>query len=288
LDGASAVDATLAVAANLVTETTASAPTDTATASPMGEPTAILAAELPHTPAAALTTSSIATMTNPVDGAVYVYVPAGRFIMGSDDATQEASDDEKPQQIDQYLDAFWIMRTEVTSAHYIQCVQAGACLGHHNDPALQQYPIMGVTWREASDYAAWAGGRLPTEAEWEKACRGSEGQIYPWGNDALTTERANFGSNVAGDIITVGSYPTGASPFGLLDMAGNVAEWTSSQYRPYPYSARDGREDASGDANRTVRGGAWHSYRGDLHCAARASYGPDYSESGIGFRVVLR
>jgi formylglycine-generating enzyme required for sulfatase activity len=288
LDGSSAVNPTSATGEISVTETIPSEPTVTATAPPMDEPIATRAPELPNTPAAALTISSITTLINPVDGAVYVYVPAGRFIMGSDDATQEASDDEKPQQSDQYLDAFWIMRTEVTIAQYARCVQAGACFEHHFDPTRPEHPAMVVTWREASDYAAWAGGRLPTEAEWEKACRGSEGLLYPWGSDALTTERANFGRNVASNTTAVGSYPTGASPFGLLDMAGNVAEWTSSQYQPYPYSASDGREDAAGDSNRTVRGGGWASFRGDLHCAARAGVAPDDSSTGIGFRVVMR
>lgn len=261
-----------------------------ATATPaatVGENSATTAIAATPAGAASLIDSS-ETMINPQDGAVYVRVPAGRFIMGSDDATQEAADDEKPQQRDQYVDAFWIMRTEVTIAQYAKCVQAGACFEHHYDPTRPNDPARVVTWYEASDYAAWAGGRLPTEAEWEKACRGSEGLLYPWGNDALTTERANFGRNVNNNATAVGSYPAGASPYGLLDMTGNVAEWTSSQYRLYPYSASDGREDASGDANRTVRGGGWASFRGDLHCAARAGIEPDSSTTGIGFRVVLR
>ena len=104
-----------------------------------------------------------------------------------------ANDDEKPQQTDLYLDAFWIMRTEVTNAQYAKCVEAGACSEPNNtrwnDPAYAEHPVTNVNWEQANAYAKWAGGRLPTEAEWEKACRGTDGRIYPWG-DEPPTDRA--------------------------------------------------------------------------------------------------
>jgi formylglycine-generating enzyme required for sulfatase activity len=230
-----------------------------------------------------------ATRTNPKDGAIYVYVPDGPFTMGSADDDPLAQETERPHQHDLYLDAFWIMRTEVTNAQYLRCVRAGACSAPDNDrwedPAYAQHPVTVVTWQQANEYARWAGGRLPTEAEWEKACRGPDGLAYPWGNDAPTDERANFGA-ADGDTARVGKYPEGASPYGVLDMAGNVWEWTSSKPMDYPYDPADGREDLGGDGARVLRGGAW-GYDADwVRCALREPLDPTLTYDDDGFRVV--
>ena len=122
---------------------------------------------------------------------------------------------------------------------------------------LARWPVTHVTWQQASQYATWKGSRLPTEAEWEKACRSTDARIYPWGDELPTNKLANFNYN-EGTVTYVGNYVDGQSPYGLLDMAGNVWEWTSSQFQEYPYEADDGREEPTGDAGapraRTLRG----------------------------------
>lgn len=217
-----------------------------------------------------------------------VCVPAGEFTMGSADGDVDANDGEKPQH-KVYVKGFWISRTEVTNAQYADCVKAGACAAPDNEDYIRaefaQWPVTDVTWYNANKYAAWVGGRLPTEAEWEKACRGTDGLIYPWGNAAPTDEHLNFNHPTNGVVKDVGSYPKGRSPYGALDMAGNVWEWTSSELRDYPYRADDGRE-VPNRANRVLRGGAFYDVAENVRCAVRIadSFGSSYK--GFGFRVV--
>jgi len=230
------------------------------------------------------------TKINPRDSAVYVYVPAGPFVMGSSDGIQQAYDDEKSQQKNLDLGAFWIMRTEVTNAQYNRCVQADVCSEpddpYWGAPSQSEHPVTAVDWYQANKYAEWVGGRLPTEAEWEKACRGTDGRIYPWGDDLPTAERVNYGEKLD-DTTPVGSYPAGASPYGVLDMAGNVWEWTSSKYADYPYKADDGRERQEGGDVRVLRGGSWFKDAGLMRCAHRTGRIPSGRDDHGGFRVVL-
>jgi formylglycine-generating enzyme required for sulfatase activity len=121
-------------------------------------------------------------------------------------------------------------------------------------PGFERHPVNEVTWQGAREYCAWRGARLPTEAEWEAAARGREGRIYPWGNAPPTADRAVFGRG-RGGTAPVGSHPAGATPEGVHDLAGNVAEWTSSSYLPYPYRGDDGREDPQAGGERVTRGG---------------------------------
>jgi formylglycine-generating enzyme required for sulfatase activity len=188
------------------------------------------------------------------------------------------------------LDGFWIMRTEVTNAAYATCVKAQACIEPNSDTwadaSAADYPVTNVTWYHASQYAAWVGGRLPTEAEWEAACRGPNDQIFPWGNDLLASAIGNFGDREDGTM-PVGSYPDGASPFGVLDMAGNVWEWTSSHYTEYPYAADDGREAPGDDGQRVVRGGSFSNGFQDVRCSMRDYYDLFVEDGNGGFRVVM-
>ena len=194
-----------------------------------------------------------------------VYVPWGFFKMGSD-----IKFDEQPVHYIQ-LDAYWIDRTEVTNAMYASCVSSGTCTDiiitstATNDPyygngMFDNYPVMYVSWNQANTYCQWVGGRLPTEAEWEKAARGTDGQIYPWGNGAPNPTMANY-SHQIGSTTEVGSYSAGASPYGALDMAGNVWEWVMDFYDSeyYSMSPSINPPGASSGFSHVLRGGSWSS-----------------------------
>ena len=243
------------------------------------------------------------TWTRPKDGMVMVYVPAGEFLMGSSEADGQAEDDEKPQHT-VYLDAFWIDRTEVTNAQYRKCLEAGACqepgCWDQNDYNASDQPVVCVSWDDAQAYAAWAGGRLPTEAEWEKAARGTDGRIYPWGNEFdgsrlnYCDRNCEFGAKDTStddgyaEMAPVGRYPSGASPYGALDMAGNVLEWVADWWHPeyYDYSpARNPQGPDSGNY-RVIRGGAFSEADWFARCAFRLFDFPDDPDWTNGFRVV--
>jgi formylglycine-generating enzyme required for sulfatase activity len=220
----------------------------------------------------------------------FVHVPAGPFLMGSGTEASVADNDERPQHR-VTLDAFWIMQTEVTNAQYRQCVADGACTAPNNarweQPAYDDHPVTHISWLQANAYAAWVGGRLPTEAEWEKAARGSDRRLYPWGNDAPTDTLLNFNQNV-GDTSLVGRYPAGASPYGALDMAGNVWEWTNDWYNSSYYAAAPANNPRGPDTgdNRVVRGGSWSNNSSVARSADRFSYYPLIHSYYLGFRVV--
>jgi len=225
---------------------------------------------------------------NSMDGALYLRVPAGEFTMGS----KTGDDDERPVHT-VYIDEFWIMRTEVTNAQYARCVTAGACTPPNNsrwqESAYAEHPVTDVDWGQASAYAAWAGGRLPAEAEWEKACRSSDGRTYPWGNAAPANNILNF-NRALGYAQPVGSYPAGVSAYGVADMAGNVSEWTADWYSANYYSVSPdanptGSENGSGHV---VRGGGFASTLSGVGCSSRHRYDSDARRSNVGFRVIAR
>ncbi len=223
-----------------------------------------------------------------------VLVPAGEFTMGSD----SGEDDEKPVH-KVTLDAFYIDKYEVTNGKYAECVGAGKCTEPHEKKSYKRnsyygnaeyndYPVIYVDWKQAKSYCEWRGGRLPTEAEWEKAARGTDGRTYPWGNQEPTKELLNFNMNVE-DTTKVGSYPGGASPYGAMDMAGNVWEWVSSEYKLYPYKADDGREDLTNVNNlKVLRGGSWIYDGSNVRAMFRLGNDTDNRDSNIGFRCVVR
>jgi len=167
-------------------------------------------------------------------------VPAGPFTMGADGGGE---DDEHPAHT-VTLDAFWLDRTEVTNAAYARCVDAGACRPHDATSAKKnhfaddkpfrnpQQPVSSISWNDAKAYCTWAKKRLPTEAEWEKAARGTDGRRYPWGDAQPDADVAVFATSVTAD---VGTHPKGNGPYGHADLAGNVWEWVEDMYDPYAY-----------------------------------------------------
>lgn len=193
-----------------------------------------------------------------------VYIPAGEFMMGSTVEDLNRDEDEEPSHT-VYLEAYWIDKTEVTNAMFGMCIASKNC----QPPAQSKYyqvevyanhPIIGVSWEQANAYCAWAGRRLPTEAEWEKAARGMDGRMYPWGNDLPNADLANF-NQMFDETQPVGSYPKGASPYGVLDMAGNAWEWVADGYSPdfYSTSPFENPLNESPINQRVLRGGNWNS-----------------------------
>lgn len=218
------------------------------------------------------------------DDVEMVVVPAGEFIIGSDDP--EADENEKPA-AKVFVERFSIDKFEVTNARYTRCIEGGPCTRPPNrgydDPTKANLPVTIVSWQQALTYCRWVGKRLPTEAEWEKAARGTDGRRYPWGND-FEAERANAGYT-PGRITAVGTYVKGASPYGAMDMSGNVWEWTSSLYKPYPYDAGDGREDLNARGSRVERGGSWYHPPWHVRTTRRTAIGHVYRRiNDLGFR----
>ena len=224
------------------------------------------------------------------NGVVYVYIPAGEFMMGSSDEDELAGDDEKPQH-PVYIDEFWIMQTEVTIAQYKLCIDAEVCAEPNNDwwdkPDFAGWPVTNVAWNQAKTYAEWRGGRLPTEAEWEKACRGTDGHIYPWGIEVPNGDLANFGNRI-GNPTEVGSYPEGVSPYGLYNMAGNVWEYTVDWYDENYYKTSPARNPIGpkGGDFHTLRGGSWLVEKNRMRCANRDLNYVRFGGDDMGFRVV--
>jgi eukaryotic-like serine/threonine-protein kinase len=213
-------------------------------------------------------------------------VPGGEFTMGS---TIER--DEMPEHIVE-VDDFWIGQTEVTNDQYSRCVAAGVCTPPRNtfwqETTKADHPVTNVDWSQARTYAFWVGGRLPTEAEWEKAARGADSRTFPWADKVTDEQRLNF-NFLNGGTVAVGSHPLGASPYGALDMAGNVEEWVADWYAP-DYYTQSPRRNPLGPGSglfRGVRGGSFNSGRGDVRAASRGRALPDTAFDSVGFRVVV-
>jgi formylglycine-generating enzyme required for sulfatase activity len=212
------------------------------------------------------------------DGAPMVLVSAGTFTMGSPDG--EGDKNEHPQH-DVYLKDFYIDQYEVTVERYQRFMKETnrAAPADWEQVELKrdaQKPVVGINWQDAKDYCEWAGKRLPTEAEWEKAARGTDKRIYPWGNDAPDPTKANFGNDWSNNFYTdrlknVGSYERGKSPYGAYQMAGNVWEWVQDWYAEeyYQKSPRENPLGPSSGERKVLRGGSWAFSPGNLRSAAR-------------------
>ncbi len=214
--------------------------------------------------------------TSPTDAgtvaADMVDVPAGSFIVGCNAAVSEAcfgGQNELPAGTES-LGAFRIDRTEVTAGAYDVCVSEGACTAPSCTSASSAHPVVCVDWYQATAFCAWRGARLPTELEWEKAARGTNGQIWPTGNTAPTCAQANI-EGCDGAAWPAGSQPGAASPYGALDMAGNVLEWTDSWY-------------AAAQQYRVFRGGNWGNGALDARASVRRGFEPSYRNDNIGLR----
>jgi len=244
------------------------------------------------------------TRLRPADGMTMVWVPGGEFRMGR---TWSLKD--RVHTVE--LDAFWIDRTEVTNGHFRRCVEVGACRAPttcnwgeptYGDASKTDHPVICVTWQEANDYCRWAGARLPTEAEWEYAARGPSTTTYPWGDDFDGTRLNSCDVNCPhederstdyddGYALTapVGSYPSGASWCGALDMVGNVWEWVADWYGPYPLTRQTNPAGPESGSERLIRGGAWYhnDEYGFLRADNRHPFEPRDYNYLIGFRCVV-
>ena len=234
------------------------------------------------------------------DSKEMLYIPAADFHMGTNDSRPN----ENPAHT-VYVEGFHIDRYPVTQAEYKRFIDATGhrvpCYdvewaepqGYNWDRRLRvhpdgkmNHPVVLVTWEDALAYAIWAGKRLPTEAEWERAARGEDAHRWPWGN-IFRLESCNTRDNGSTGTTPVDYYsPHGDSPFGVADMVGNVWEWTSSLFRPYPYDANDGRESLEAPGWRVLRGGSWRNDLDRTQCTARLD-GDFLFFNNVGFRCAI-
>jgi formylglycine-generating enzyme required for sulfatase activity len=255
------------------------------------------------TPTTAALTQPAATRMAPTDGATQLLLPAGHFYMGTADEQFAATAGLWPRRTI-FLEPFWIDRLEVTNGKFAiflnasgnQLEEGAAWLSlsesrivqeggeFQAEPGYEEHPVTFVNWYGAAAYCQWAGRRLPTDAEWEKAARGSSGLSYPWGDEEPTCQSGNY-AGCAGGTMSSGSYPVDTSPYGAMDMFGNVSEWVNAwEGDEYWNTAVESTVEPSPNRLRVVRGGGWTAepfwgltfYRGSLH--------PTLSGDGLGFR----
>lgn len=251
------------------------------------------------------------TRKSPVDGKTMVRVPAGEFTMGISDAHEKmliekqraaagGFDFEKPEH-KLNLAEFWIDRELVTNIEYKMFLDANPA---HPIPDIdlaqlkawswderkrtypegrERMPVVLVSWHDAHAYCQWAAKRLPTEAEWEKAARGTDGRLYPWGSE-WGKDKTAFGERGATDASRASSFPAGTSPYGATDMVGNVWQWTSSLFEKYPYAANDGRENLHAEGERVARGGMFAFGAAVSRANVRNKLDPNDKAISVGFR----
>ena len=218
-----------------------------------------------------------------------IAIPAGEFTMGS------ANEVERPPHA-VFVDAFEIDQFEVTNegfekfvaetGHVTDAEQAGETSWRYYAKDKPRHPVVRVSWNDANAFCKWVEKRLPTEAEWEKAARGTDARVYPWGNN-WDVDKANTKDAGYRGTIIVGSFPAGASPYGVMDMAGNVAEWTSDWFKPYPgYPGGDSEAQYFGEKYRVIRGGGWFSDQNLVRTTERSASSVTLANDDVGFRCV--
>ncbi len=248
------------------------------------------------------------TIQSTRDGMTQIFIPDGVFVMGSNEG--EWSPDEEPERV-VYLNAYFIDKTEVTNHMYMMCVEEGSCTPpqdytskthspYYGNIQYDDYPVVNINWAQANTYCKWAGRRLPTEAEWEKAARGEDGNIFPWG-DYFSCKNGNFDDETQFDDYTVeggegcdgfieiapaGSFLSGASPYKVLDMSGNVWEWVADKYDSNYYYEQPSENPLGPEkgSNRVMRGGSWDNNAPNIRAANRLSNDPNSYFNNAGFR----
>ena len=263
------------------------------------------ASSLPHEPISSPGPTGDGEKVNVIDGMAIIIVPSGTFEMGSDpqqsssfcqkfttDCSIDEFADEAPVHLVE-LEAFWIYQTEVTNAQYRGCVEEEVCpppalMEFFHDPLFDDHPVVYVDWYSADTFCRYSGGRLPSEAEWEKAARGTDERLFPWGGEAVCG-KSNLKGCTEGLTAPVGNYPEGASPYGVLDMAGNVTEWVADWYSPdyYQYSPLVNPTGPSEGEMRVARGGSWKNPFLGVRSTNRTANYPEVFSSGVGFRCVI-
>lgn len=232
----------------------------------------------------------------------FITIPHTTFLMGTPESdmsrlakayggTRESYREETPQHA-VTVAPFSMSQTTITVRAFWHFVNAGGTAPAQFDQQMTQpmLPVVNITWCMAQAYCTWLshstgkGYRLPTEAEWECAARGTDGRQYPWGNEFDTIYTTTRESGVG--LVPVGTYPAGASPWGLFDMAGSVWEWTASLDMLYPYNPDDGRNDAHTAGRRIIRGGCYVNPQGYARCACRFRMAPEMTNPFLGFRIV--
>ena len=254
---------------------------------------------------------------NEVDNALMVYVPSGKFLMGAKDEDLDANWHEKPQH-DVYIDAYWIYQHEVSNKQFATFIAEtgyqttaeiigwsvvvgdgtfkdtpGAYWAAPEGPdsnlaGLDDYPVVQVSWDDAFAYCEWAMCQLPTEAQWEKAARGTDGRTYPWGEEMPNCDLVNYNECV-GSATPTNSNLNGVSPYGALNLSGNVYEWVADYFKDDYYGQRSSKKNPQGPKNgeyRIIRGGSWNNYERDLRASHRHSKSPDLMFNSLGFRCV--
>lgn len=268
------------------------------------EPTSVIPPTLMPEP----TIETSNTRLRKIDAMEQVFVPAGSFTMGSDFDEER----EKPEHT-VWLDTYWIDTFEVTNAQYAMCVSAGACDApdyrnsltqdrYYGNANFDNFPVLFVSWYDAVDYCGWVGGRLPTEAEWEKAARGDQdARMFPWGdyfashyanlcdrNCTMSWKNSDYDDGFI-DTAPVTDFPDGVSQFGAMNMSGNVCEWVADWYKAdYFYNKQDWSEPTgpTSGSTRVIKGGSWYDDTDILRVSARYGFDPNKSYYDVGFRCV--
>lgn len=240
------------------------------------------------TPVSTLTPIPLPTEITDAKGVSMALVPAGDFIMGSGGSNEKSAHTV-------YLDDYYIDKYEVTNASYKECVDADVCLlpsntgsasrgSYYGNPIFDHYPVIYVSWNSANSYCEWRNTSLPTEAQWEKAARGDDARTYPWGEET-SCNRTNYSSCV-GDTTEVGSYPSGVSPYGIYDLAGNVWEWVADWYSDGYYQDSPTTNPTGPNIGqfRVLRGGSWINHSDLISSSIRDKDYPTYNGGLVGFR----